>query len=636
MSPDSSTSLHGLYSGPNENDSLTEDELTLLLATPRAAASTPNAILFRLPLGPEPSMGWVDVTCAEAHSIVARLADAWRSKLSNLLSKPEDPGSGSSIGPGTTICITVEPSFHGIFHLLAFWAIGCTVQFVSIADIGVAVDQLDESGCRVMLCSGFDDGWMKARRTEFSGAIVQLPEEEQAHNLAKAEKQRQGIVSSTRALFEQTEVLDSTPPPWPTPRRPTPALILQSSGTTGRPKLLRLSLYHYTIGHGDGCRAYLASARPEKTSKTPFTHPRLVPVPFYWSSTFYYMFVHLTTATPMAFAYFTNILAFTPSELIDWAIAFNVGAIGCSSGIVRRIPNAAFESNAEFLRSLFLFSFTGSAVDEAQSQLFEELQLPIMNLYGSSELGRVLHASKAPYTHLRLFRGTPPPLVHPISEYAPDGSRHVELWFTPKTSPRLAHHHAHGGVLVKFEAFPGDGPHKGELAINTGDIFRELTIHDNSGSGSETVYTYVGRHSDQIRLGGKAYGNIDAALFEMTLGSEINARLGRSGSYPWTLDGIQLFGNNMSSTALVIQLCLDQNLVAPDATVNDLPVHELHESVEETNNALGFTKRRRVNVAKRMLIRTPKRWENVCKFKPWLDGLDFEDSDFEDSECNDP
>ncbi|CAE6417057.1 unnamed protein product [Rhizoctonia solani] len=637
MSPDSATPSPRLYPGPNDEDPLTEDELALLLAVPRAAESTPNATLFRFPLGPDPSMRWIDATCAETYSIVSRLADTWKSKLSGLLNESNGLASGS-VGPGTTICMAIKPDFHGIFHLIALWAIGCTVQFVSMADPSVAIDQLHETGCNVILCSGFDDDWIEARKNQFDGIILQLPEQEQAHELVKSEKQGQ---------------LKVTTPPWPVPQRPTPIVILQSSGSTGRPKLLRQSLYYYTIRHKDNCQAYLGTAHSGRTSKTPYTHPRLVPIPFYWSSTPYYIFTHLTTATPMAFAYFTNILKFPPSQLLDWAVALDVGAISCSSGLVRSIPRASFECHAEFLRTLYSFSFTGSSMDNNLSKLFEELKIPIVNLYGSSELGRIFQASRPPYTHLRPFRGAALPLVHPISEYGADGSRYIELWYTPDVSPRLVHHLAFGGVPIKLEPFPGDGPHKGELAVNLEDIFQELPIRDASGSVVETVYIHVGRHSDQVRLGAGGVGSVDAALYEATFGSEINARLGRSDSCPWTLDGVQLFGNNMSCTSLVVQLCRNQASPQPQGSIssNDFPTHDLFESIEKTNDWLELTGRRRVHTTKRTLIlssdgtfvhgpgserlagsrvslslthkRTPKRWENVCKFKAWLEGLDF-------------
>ncbi|CAE6455484.1 unnamed protein product [Rhizoctonia solani] len=638
MSPEPIVSFHGVYSGPSDTDPLTDDELALLLAIPRAAESTPNSTLFRLPLGPKPSMGFVDATCAEVRSIVSRLAETWKSRLSDLLPKPDDPVCGWSVGPGTTICIMVEPSFHGIFHLLAFWAIGCTVQFVSVSDPSLAIGQLNQCDCKIMLCSGFDKEWMESRKKEFKGAIVELPEEEQAHRLAQTEKHGHA----------------GAPPAWPIPQRPTPALILQSSGTTGDPKILRLSLYYYTIGLGYNCQGYLGLARLDRTPKSPYTHPRLIPIPFYWSSFFLSFLVHLKTATPVAFAHFTNFLQFKPSIFIDWATTLDVGAITCSSGLVRLIPVANLEAHAEFFQSLFSFAFTGSSLDRASSSVFERLGIFITNIYGSSEFGRILNSSKAPYTHLRPWGDTPAPLVRPISDYDSEGSRYVELWIACKTSLRLAHHLAHGGVPVKLEPFPGDGPHKGEPAINLEDIFQELTINSESASGPETVYIHVGRHSDQLRLSGSGYGNIDAALYEATFTSDISARMSRRGGCPWTIDAVQLFGNNMPCTALVIQLDLDYaGLAGPCGTNSSQapPIDELYESVEETNRIIGLTRSQRVHTGKRMLLisstgtflhgegaerfsgscpslsmthkRTPKRWENVCKFKSWLDGLDF-------------
>jgi hypothetical protein len=138
-------------------------------------------------------MGLVDATCAEVRSIVACLADTWKSKLADILRKPDEQVCGSSVGPGTTICIMIEPSFHGIFHLLAFWAIGCTVQFVSMSDPVVAISQLNECDCRVMVCSGFDEEWIEAQRKIFNGVIIKLPEEEQAHRLVQSEKLGDGM-----------------------------------------------------------------------------------------------------------------------------------------------------------------------------------------------------------------------------------------------------------------------------------------------------------------------------------------------------------------------------------------------------------------------------------------------------------
>ncbi|CAE6482237.1 unnamed protein product [Rhizoctonia solani] len=361
---------------------------------------------------------------------------------------------------------------------------------------------------------------------------------------------------------------------------------------------------------------------------------------------------HLTTATPLAFIHFTDIYGFPPRQLIDWAIAADAGSIFCAMGLVRQIPKETFCTHAEFLQSLYSFEVAGSTISNALSQIFEELRIPAVNIYGATELGRILYASKAPYTQLQPIHRTP--LVHPISEYKPDGSRYVEFWLTPEMLPRLAHQLAHGRVLMKLEPFPGDGPHKGELAVKPEDIFQELTTGNEPVS--ETVYVHVGRHTDEVRLGEGGFGSVDGALYEAALGSEINARIGRSSGCPWTLDGAQLFGNNMTCTALVIQLRLDRDPTELHETnlSKDPPICELYESVEEANRILGLVGRKRVHTGKRTLIigsdgtalhgpgservagpgvllsmthkRTLKRWENVCKFKPWLDGLDFSES----------
>ncbi|KAH7332781.1 hypothetical protein B0J17DRAFT_146027 [Rhizoctonia solani] len=216
----------------------------------------------------------------------------------------------------------------------------------------------------------------------------------------------------------------------------------------------------------------------------------------------------------------------------------------------------------------------------------------------------MMQSSKPPYTRLRPCHGAPPPLFHPILDYGPDGSRYVELWFAPTTSPVLAHHLAHGGVLVKLEPFPGDGPHKGEPAFNLGDIFQELTIRDEPESESEIVHVHVGRHTDEARLGLGGFGSVDGALYEATLSSEINARISHSGNPSWAIDGVQLFGNNMSRTALVIQLRLDQDIIGSGGTdsLDELTVCELHKSVEKTNNLLGLAECTRVHTGKRALI----------------------------------
>ncbi|QRW23561.1 AMP binding enzyme [Rhizoctonia solani] len=526
MTPEFVNPFPKAHPGPSDADPLTDDELSLLLAIPRAAESTPNSTLFRLPLGPHPSMGFVDATCAEVRSIVARLASTWKTKLAELLHKPDEPGCEWSIGPGTTICIMVEPSFHGIFHLLAFWAIGCTIQFVSAVDPEVGITQLNECHCRAMICSGLSEKQIDKWRKGFDGAIIQLPEQEQPHRLVQAEKHGQ----------------HNTFYPWPTAQRPTPAFILQSSGTT-------------------------------------------VLVPFYWPSFYTYLVITLATGTPMAFAYFMDVLRLTGNKIVEWALALDVGAIGCTSGMFRQIPEAMLETHSEFFRSLLSLSFGGSAMDVALSHTLERLKIPVTNVYGSSELGNILIARKAPYTHLTPLRAKPPPLVRPISEYGPDGSRYVELWVLASSSVHITHHLAYGGVPIKLEPFLGDGPHNGEPAFNLEDIFKEITINNASGSGSETVYIHAGRHGDQLRLTGLGVADIDAPLYEGLFTSEANARMVQLDGRPWTVDVVELFGTNMPSTALVIQLHLDQDQdhdLGGGSSSQELPISELFDVVEKS------------------------------------------------------
>ncbi|KAF8750325.1 hypothetical protein RHS01_09372 [Rhizoctonia solani] len=427
------------------------------------------------------------------------------------------------------------------------------------------------------------DTWRKG----FDGAIIQLPEQEQPHRLVQTEKHGQ----------------HNTFYPWPTAQRPTPAFILQSSGTTGVPKLLRFSLYFYTIGLANHRQNQFSLARLSRTYKSPYTHPRLVLVPFYWPSFYTYLVITLATGTPMAFAYFMDVLRLTGNKIVEWALALDVGAIGCTSGMFRQIPEAMLETHSEFFRSLLSLSFGGSAMDVALSHTLERLKIPVtVKRIWSSELGNILIARKAPYTHLTPLRAKPPPLVRPISEYGPDGSRYVELWVLASSSVHITNHLAYGGVPIKLEPF----------------------------LGSETVYIHAGRHGDQLRLTGLGVADIDAPLYEGLFTSEANARMVQLDGRPWTVDVVELFGTNMPSTALVIQLHLDQDQdhdLGGGSSSQELPISELFDVVEKMSGA--WTRIRKTRASRPLLSlsithkRTLKRWENFCKFKPWLDGLDF-------------
>lgn len=172
--------------GPADTDPLTDDELSLLLALPRAAQATPNATLFRLPRGPDPTLGWVDVTCAQAHSIVSRLASRLNTVLSDILLKRTD-GKTTSVGPGTTVCILVQPAMNALFHHLALWSLGCTIQYTMMS-LGEALVSryVQQSGCDIALCPEHDLPTRKLME-EINIGVAILPESETPLNLATEE-----------------------------------------------------------------------------------------------------------------------------------------------------------------------------------------------------------------------------------------------------------------------------------------------------------------------------------------------------------------------------------------------------------------------------------------------------------------
>ncbi|CAE6452830.1 unnamed protein product [Rhizoctonia solani] len=375
---------------------------------------------FRLPLGPDPASGSIDVNFSEACSIISRLASTWNSRLGALLSKPDH--SPFSVGPGTTICVLVQPAVFGIFHHLAFGALGCTMQYVSLSlSDEVMHAHLCESKCNVILHSGIDDR-IKAIKEGFDGEVVRIPEEEHAQQLARGEKSgRAGLA-----------------PTWPEPRRPTPALILHSSGTTGAAELFRFSLFWYTIplptDDPKVISAAYFSTKADSSSRSPQKHPKLIFSPPFWQSYHSSLLIHLLTATPVTFGYFPDAANLPSNQLVSWAKALDVGSIICVPRFLREISIEEFEKQAEFLGGLHSISLVGGSVDRSMSALFEKYQLRITNLYSSSEFGGGLSAKAAPYTHLHPGpKG--PPLVLPISEPDLDGSRQVQLWHALSTSP---------------------------------------------------------------------------------------------------------------------------------------------------------------------------------------------------------
>lgn len=261
-----------------------------------------------------------------------------------------------------------------------------------------------------------------------------------------------------------------------------------------------------------------------------------------------------------------------------------------------------------------------------------------------SELERLLVAPRTPFTHLRPFPDAPPPLVHPISDPNPDGSRHVQLWSSISTSPILAHLIARGGVPLKLEPFPGEGPHHGEPAFNWGDVFLEVKT-----PLSETAYVHLGRADDRILLSHSVRDNISASVYENELFSRLCS--GSVSSSGWVPDKVQLFGSNMECTSMVVQLRgLSQG---ETRDLEDSTLQEISKAVEEVNSQLKLGPKERVHTQKRLLVvtlddatytaygpnserayaeqlqlsvthkRTLQRWKNTQIFRPWLDGLDF-------------
>ncbi|GAB1522809.1 hypothetical protein RhiTH_005933 [Rhizoctonia solani] len=605
------------YVGPLKNDPLTDDELAVLLAIPRGAEKTPNATVLRLPLGPEPSQGWVDVTFGEARAIVARLAGDWKAKLSA-------GTEGLGVGPGTTVCLLVQPIVHTIFHWLAFWALGWTIQLVSltIGDKNVP-NYIKKSGCRIVVYSGISEALEQRITSEIKGAVIQLSEEEHGHRLAQSIKHSQaGPVH-----------------PWPAPRRPDPAIILHSSGSTGAAKLLQFSLYFYTINFS------LVGNYGIISKNTSDPRPFLVFSPPYWQSFGFILTNQLAAGAPVAFTHVPDIAKFPSNRFIDWVKALEVGGVICAPRFIRDILASGSEADIKYLQEMSNIVVGGSALDESTAALAEKLQLKLTNAYGTSEIGITLRTDQPPYTHLHPLPDSSP-LVLPISDAEPDGSRQVQLWYTHNTSRGVAHIDAKGDIPLQFEPFPGEGPHKGEPAVTTGDIFTK--VQDSSG----TAYIYLGRNDDLIKLAGNGGWDINASTYEIELTSAITSYLASRGEvHRWTVDGIQLFGNNRPCTALVVQLSpVDQD---PKTEIEQHLLDRISELAESVNEKLKLGPQQKVHVGKRMLVitqggnaygpgvhdgrdvprlatthkHTLQRWKNVQAFESWLDGLDYTEND---------
>lgn len=178
-----------------------------------------------------------------------------------------------------------------------------------------------------------------------------------------------------------------------------------------------------------------------------------------------------------------------------------------------------------------------------------------------TELTTLLGTSYAPYSLLRPIPHVTAPLVIPISDTEQPTDprsgdlpgREVQLWTSVSTSPRLAHIAARGGVPIKSEPYPGEGPCHGELALHWGDVFREVRVPKPRAEGeTEVAYLHLGRDGDMLRIDLDADHDISASQFEAQFRSSLERRLAKLGG--WHLEAVQIFGNNRPNTALVVQL----------------------------------------------------------------------------------
>ncbi|KAG8719119.1 hypothetical protein FRC08_003600 [Ceratobasidium sp. 394] len=628
--------LHSIDTRP-----LSPSELTILLALPRAAEATPNATFFKIPRGPDPTLGFVDVTCAEAAAIVSRLAATWDVRLSNL-------GLAPSEKVGLNIGIAVEPCVHSFFHHLAFWALGCCVQYVDTGFEPGLFGRLLESGdCAALIYSGDNLGGLAHEVGErLKIPLIELPKEEHAINLATKEK------AGARPA-----------PSWPTPRRPTPSVIIHSSSSTGNPKLLRLSLQYWAQSL-ESHSELIASSGPQNSDDTKRT--RLLASSPFWHTFNNILVLHLATRVPVALVHKPNLASLMPSEILDWLVASKAGQVVTPALYAREMLGLAFnpdgtikqEEWAMAMRGLNSLGITGSDVDSVLSELFVKCNVKAMNLFGTSELGGLLLSTRPPYHYLRPYPDIPPPLAVPLFD-SPSSTNHkfildagecsvvsqprlVQLWTLVSSHPRLAHMVAENNAPLEIEPYPGPGPLHGQPATKWSDLFYQVQITRDPAANPEVAYVHAGRTDDFIRLSSSE--GINASEVELALSAAIRAKL--DGLNGWELDIDQVFGTNRPHTALVVQL---RRLEAgTGASSSERVIEDIREAVEGVNKELKLIKEVQIDAYRRVLVvtesgellgqgkyekvfedtqpilsmthkHTLQRWINVQTFEPWLE-----------------
>ncbi|QRV82054.1 AMP binding enzyme [Ceratobasidium sp. AG-Ba] len=605
-----------------------------------AAESTPDALLFKIPRGSDPALGYVDVSCAEAAAIVSRLAAVWSTRLSDL-------GLAPSEKTGLIIAIAVEPCVHAFFHHLAFWALGCCLQyFETVLQPSVIGTLLKNGGSAALLYSADNLQEMaQGIKGRLNIPIIAFPEEEQALCLVVREKE------------------GNTPaPPWPAPRRPTPSVIIHSSSSTSNPKLIRLSLQYWAQSLDSHSELITSSGLRNSDNANRI---RLIVSSPSWHTFNNILVLHLATRAPVAFAQKCEIASLTPAEILDWLVVSKAGQIVTPALHAREMLRLAFESDgtpkheewARALKGLDSLGITGSDIDSALSDLLVKCNVKAINLFGTSELGGLLKSDGPPYHFLHPYPDIPPPIAIPFSEAEPSMKytfdshigdytivtqpQLVQLWTLVSSHPRLAHMVAENNAPLKIESYPGPGPAHGQPATKWSDLFYEFKITRGSNSEPETIYVHAGRTDDFIRLSSNE--GINASEVELALGAAIRAKMDNLEG--WELDVLQVFGTNQPRMALVVQL----RQVGEGSPPNEV-VASIRTAVNSVNQELGLIEEVRLDPQKRLLVvtdsgeclndsrysdrfkdpgptlstthkHTTKRWINVEKFDPWLEQI---------------
>ncbi|KAG9127067.1 hypothetical protein FRC07_000790 [Ceratobasidium sp. 392] len=623
---------------------LSQLELAILLALPRAASTSPDSVLFKVPHNDDPKLGFVDTTCSEAASIVARLAHIWDARLSDTLGVPIKEKEG------IVVAIGCQPTVHAWFHHLAFWALGCGVQYFNTNFEQSVIDNLlKQGGCSVILCAGNRiEGSMHDCGQRLGIPAIALLEEEYAINLAKREQAGgQGAA-----------------PPWPAPRRPTPSVVIHSSASTNAPKLLRFPFQYWATDLETFMKRRAQAAQATGPSQPPPSakSTRILIYPLFWMTSMKILLLHLVTQSPLALANKVDISSLSGAEILDWLVASKTDHLFTMAPQAREMLRLAFDEDgkpkssewAAALSRLESVAITGTNVDQELSDLFVKCNVKATNTFGSSELGGILTGARPPYNYLRPTPGAPLTLITPYDDTKhntnEDQSAHartVQMWTLVSTHAHLSQNLVQGHMPVDIQPYPGPGPEHGQPAVKWGDLFYEIRVPLDSpapdGSTTELVYVHIGRENDYI---GTSDGKgLSAFEVEAAITRILETELQRTGG--WTLDAVQVFGSDRPHTAAVVQLQRDGD----QGYSTEQLVSAVQKAVIDANEKLELPESIRIDAYNRLLIisstgerigpsptksegkvamkpnstlalthkRTIQRWKNNQRFETWLD-----------------